>query len=123
MTSSSRELEQIAKSQARQQILLIIVCIVLLASTIATWRSVSAMREANQIQRQLLTEKADAPSKSPQKRRGSVRSTTKASAESRRSWSVRGEADASGGRQGTIDSAAPADLTNSPAMMARSGRH
>ena len=120
MTSSSRELEQIAKSQARQQILLIIVCIVLLACTVATWKSVSAMREANRIQRQLLTEKADDPPTSPQKRRVSVRSPTKASTESPRS--VRGAQDASSGRQAVDDRPAPADLTNTHAMVARSGR-
>ena len=64
MTSSSIELEQIARSQTRQQILLIILCIVLAASTVITWRSVRVMREANEIQRQLLTQQADAPPKS-----------------------------------------------------------
>ena len=73
MTSSSIELEQIARSQTRQQILLIILCIVLAASTVITWRSVRVMREANEIQRQLLTQQADAPPKGPQKRRTTVR--------------------------------------------------
>lgn len=121
MTSSSRELEQIAKSQTRQQILLIIVCVVLLASTIATWRSVSAMREANQIQKQLLTQQADAPPKSPQKRRVSVRPASKASDESNRSRSVRGAQEGSS-RQAMADSTAPAEATTTHTIMARSGR-
>lgn len=48
----------ISRSQGRQQKVVIALTIVLAASTIAytwiTWQSVSAMREANEIQRQLL---------------------------------------------------------------------
>jgi hypothetical protein len=122
MTSSSIELEQIAKSQTRQQILLIILCLVLAASTVITWRSVRVMREANEIQRQLLTQQADVPPKSPQKRRASVRAANNTSTESHRSRSVRSGAEASSSQQKMADSTAPTDLTNTHAMMVRTGR-
>jgi hypothetical protein len=120
MTSSSIELEQIARSQTRQQVLLIVVCILLIASTIATWKSVSAMREANQIQRQLLAERAEAPARSPQKRQASTRPASKASADSRRTRSARAEAGS--GRQATLDGTVPADPAATHALVARSGR-
>lgn len=50
--------ERISKAQGRQQLALVILSIVVAASTVAytwiTWQSVAAMREANEIQRQLL---------------------------------------------------------------------
>jgi hypothetical protein len=48
----------ISRSQARQQIVIIVLSVVVAVSTAAytwiTWQSVAAMREANEIQRQLL---------------------------------------------------------------------
>lgn len=50
--------ERISKAQGRQQLVLVILTVVVAASTVAytwiTWQSVAAMREANEIQRQLL---------------------------------------------------------------------
>jgi hypothetical protein len=123
MTSSSRELEQISRSQARQQILLIILCILVAASTIIMWKSVRATREANDIQRQLLAEKADAPPKGPQKkRRAGARPETKVSAEPRRTPSLRRGQDGTGGREAIADSPARADLANTHIVLARPGR-
>lgn len=121
-SSSSRELEQIAKSQTRLQILLIAVCIVLVASTIVTWKSARVMRESNEIQRELLTQKAEAPPKGPQKRRTSVRPANSAGTESHRSRSVRSGADTSNGRQAVADSPEPRDIANTHALIARTGR-
>ena len=122
MTSSSIELEQIAKSQTRQQILLVIVCILLIVSTICTWKSVSATREANALQKQLLIEKVDVPTKSPQKRQATTRPVNKTSTESHRSRSVRAAPEGGSGRQATVDGTSPADVPNTQAMMARTGR-
>jgi hypothetical protein len=122
MTPSCRELEQISKSQTRQQILLIILCIVLAASTIITWKSARAMREASEIQRQLLAQTADAPSKGPQKRHASARPATKASTQSRRSPSLRHEVEETGNRQAMTERTARADLTSAHALLVRPGR-
>ena len=122
MTSSSTEFEQIARSQTRQQILLVIVCILLITSIIATLKSVSASREANALQKQLLMEKVDAPVRSVQKRPAAARPMNKSSTESHRSRSVRASPDGSGGRQATVDNAAPAEPPTANAMVARTGR-
>jgi hypothetical protein len=122
MTPSSMELEQISKAQTRQQVLLIILSIVLAASTIATWQSARAMRDANEIQRQLLAQTADTPSKSPQKRHASARPGTKASTQSRRSPSLRHAVEEAGNWQAMTDDTARADLTNTRALLVRPGR-
>jgi hypothetical protein len=123
MTSSSRELEQISRSQARQQILLIILCILVAASTIVTWKSIRATRETNEVQRQLLAEQADAPPKGLQKkRRASARPLTKVSAEPSRSPSLRRGQDGTSGRQVVTDSPARADLADTHIVLARPGR-
>lgn len=50
--------ERISKAQGRQQLVLVILTVVVAVSTVAytwiTWKSVAAMREANEIQRRLL---------------------------------------------------------------------
>jgi len=50
--------ERISKAQGRHQLVLVVLTVVVAASTVAytwiTWQSVAAMREANEIQRQLL---------------------------------------------------------------------
>lgn len=50
--------ERISKAQGRQQLVVVVLTVVVAASTVAytciTWQSVAAMREANEIQRQLL---------------------------------------------------------------------
>ena len=122
MMPSSIELEQISRSQTRQQVLLIILCIVLAASTITTWQSARAMRESNEIQRQLLAQTADAPSKGPQKRHASARPATKAITQSRPSPSLRHAVEGTGNRQAMIDGTVRADLTNTHALLVRPGR-
>jgi hypothetical protein len=122
MTSSSTEFEQIARSQTRQQILLVIVCILLITCIIATLKSVSATREANALQKQLLMEKVDASPSSPQKRPAAARPVNKSSAESHRSHSVRAAPDGSMARQQTVDNAVPADPPTVNAVVARTGR-
>ena len=122
MTSSSTELEQIAKSQTRQQILLVIVCILLIVSTIATWRSISATREVNALQKQLLIERAEAQTKGTAKRQATLRPVNKTSVDSHRSRSVRAAPEGGGGRQATVEGEAPADVPTTQAMVARTGR-
>jgi len=50
--------DKISKAQGRQQVLLILLSAVIAGSTVAytwiTWQSVTAIREANQVQKQLL---------------------------------------------------------------------
>ena len=122
MTSSSTELEQIAKSQTRQQILLVIVCILLIVSTIATWRSISATREVNALQKQLLIERAEAQTKSAPKRQATARPMNKTSVDSQRSRSVRAAPGSGGSRQATVGGDIPADVPDTQAMVARTGR-
>ena len=66
MTASYEELQQIVKSQKRQQVALIVLSVVLAGSTIVTWKSVAAMREANEMQKQMLeSRKVSATPKRP----------------------------------------------------------
>ena len=55
MMSPEEQLEKITKSQSRQQIALIVLSIVLVASLIITAKSLLAMREANSLQRDQLS--------------------------------------------------------------------
>ena len=55
MMSPEEQLDRIAKSQSRQQIALIVLSIVLVASLIVTAKSLLAMREANALQREQLS--------------------------------------------------------------------
>ena len=122
MTSSSTELEQIAKSQTRQQILLVIVCILLIVSTIATWKSISATREVNALHKQLLIERAEAQAKGAPKRQATLRPVNKTSVDSHRPRSVRATPESGGGQQATMESEVPANVPTTRAMVARTGR-
>lgn len=120
MAPSSPDIEQISKAQFRQQVLLIILCIAVAACTVATWRAGSAMRDANELQKQLLAEPADTAVKQPQKRQSSTRAAKKDSAQSQLSASPR-EQKRTHTEQAAEDKAAPADLTGTKTAM-RSGR-
>jgi len=84
MTASYEELQQIVKSQKRQQVALIVLSVVLAGSTIVTWKSVSAMREANEMQKQMLESRKVSAAPKATVRRSSARPDTQASVESRR---------------------------------------
>ena len=122
MTSSSTELEQIAKSQTRQQILLVIVCILLIVSTIATWKSISATREVNALHKQLLIERAEAQTKGAPKRQATLRPVNKTSVDSYRPRGAHAAPESGGGRQATMESEVPANVPTPQAMVARTGR-
>jgi hypothetical protein len=80
MMSPEEQLAKVAKSQSRLQIALIVVSVVLVATLIITWKSLTAMHEANALQReQLSMQKTEpAPQAAPAKRPGS-RTRAKAS--------------------------------------------
>ena len=74
MTSSYEELKQISKSQTRQQIVLIVLSIAVAISSVVTWRSTSAMREANELQREwLASQKSGSPRTAALTHRSSAR--------------------------------------------------
>ena len=52
MMSPEEQLAKVAKSQSRLQIALIVVSVVLVATLIVTWKSLTAMHEANALQRE-----------------------------------------------------------------------
>jgi hypothetical protein len=123
MTPSDEELKQISRSLARHKIALIVLSVIVAASTIVTWKSVAAMRAANEIQRQLLApQKADGTPKAGQARRSSARSATKSSVESLRSPGVPGAGERIGNRQPVIDSTPGARVADTRAAADRPGR-
>jgi hypothetical protein len=121
MTPSSRDIEQISRSQSRQQILLIILCIAVAACAAATWRAGSAMRDANELQKQILAEPADAATKQPNKRQASARAGKKASVQSQ-APSLPRERRGSNDRQVTDENSAPTEVTSTRTAMVRVGR-
>jgi hypothetical protein len=121
MTASSIELEQISRSQTRQQILLIILCILVAASTVATWRSASALREANKLQKEFSAQSAEGSRKAPQARRANARAATKASAESHRPTNPRAQG-STGDKRGTAESAPHGDPTGTRVALVHQGR-
>jgi hypothetical protein len=81
MMSPEEQLEKIAKSQSRQQMALIVLSIVLAASLIVTWKSLTTMREANALQReQLVQQKPDPAPQAAPTRKSIARPHVKANA-------------------------------------------
>jgi hypothetical protein len=123
MTSSDEQLQKIATSQKRQQVALILLSIVLAASTVVTWKSVAAMREANEIQRQLLPQqKADPGPKAAPVRRSSARAESKTNTQSHGPQSLAGEQERIGSRQGAVDSTPGTHIANAGALPKQPGR-
>jgi hypothetical protein len=84
MTASYEELQRIVKSQKRQQVALIVLSVVLAGSTAVAWKSVAAMREANEMQKQMLESRKVSAAPKAAVRRSNPRPDTRANAESRR---------------------------------------
>jgi hypothetical protein len=84
MTASYEELQQIVKSQKRQQVALIVLSVVLAGSTVVTWKSVAGMREANEMQKQMFESRKVSAAPKAAVRRSNARPDTQANAESRR---------------------------------------
>ena len=95
MTPSHEEFQELSKSHARHQIALTVLSVALVAATIMMWMLVSAVRESNEIQKELLagSQEVDVAPKTPVKPRSVAPSSRKAGTASRRAPS------ASGGRQ------------------------
>ena len=86
MTSSYHENQWLSRAQSRQQLVLTVLAAALVASTIMTWMLVSAIRESNDLQRQLLvTQQTEPVAKPAVKRRAGASAASKAQAEPRRS--------------------------------------
>ena len=124
MMSSYEELKQISRSQRRQQVALIVLSVVLAVSTIVTWKSVAAMREANEIQKQILESRKARPAPKAALRRSNPGSETQARAEPHRQPgsthpSARKRMD---DPPAAIDSAPAAPLPSTRALPDRPGR-
>jgi hypothetical protein len=124
MTASYEELQQIVKSQKRQQIALIVLSVVLAGSTIVTWKSVAAMREANEIQKQMLESRKVSSAPKATLRRSNAHPDTQANAESRRppSSTQPSAQKRIGDRTAAIDSATDVPLPSTRAPVDRPGR-
>ena len=123
MTSSDEPLEKIARSQKRLQIALIVLSIVLAVSTITTWKSIAAMREANEIQRQLLgQQKADPGPKAAPVRRSSARQGSKTNTPSHGAQSRPDEQERASNRQGAVDSTPGTHIANARVLSNQPGR-
>ena len=121
MEPSSRDIEQISRAQFRQQMVLIILCIAVAACAAATWRAGSAMRDANELQRQALAEPADSVVRQAKKRQLSARAAKEGSAQPQISTLPR-ERKRTNSEQTTEEKAVPADVTSTRTAMVRSGR-
>ena len=81
MMSPEEQLAKVAKSQSRLQIALIVVSVVLVATLIVTWKSLTAMHEANALQReQLSLQKPEPTPQAAPAKRASSRTRVKANA-------------------------------------------
>ena len=124
MMSSYEELKQISRSQRRQQVALIVLSVVLAVSTIVTWKSVAAMREANELQKQILESRKARSAPKAALRRSNPASETQARAEPHRPPgsthpSARKRMD---DRSAAIDSAPSAPPPSTRALPDRPGR-
>lgn len=124
MVSSYDELKQISRSQKRQQLALMILSVVLAASTIVTWKAVGAMREANTIQKEVLESRKESAPRKAALRRPNARLENQASSDSQR---PRGSTRSSAQKQAVdqpaaAESAPRAPFNNTQALMARPGR-
>ncbi len=95
MTPSHEEFQELSKSHGRHQIALTVLSVALVAATIMMWMLVSAVRESNALQQELLaaSQQVEIAPKAPVKPRSVAPSPRKASGASRRAPS------ASGGRK------------------------
>ena len=85
MTPSDPDLARISKLQARHQNILIVLSVVVAASAMVAWKSLSTLREFNELQKQSIAgRKVDAPAKTALTRRPSVRQFGEAGSEPRR---------------------------------------
>jgi hypothetical protein len=107
MTPSHEEFQELSKSHARHQTALTVLSVALVAATIMMWMLVSAVRESNEIQKEVLaaSQEVDVTPKTPVKPRSAAPSPRKAGTASRRAPS------ASGGRQRSSPERAVAQST------------
>jgi hypothetical protein len=124
MTPSYEELERMVKSQKRQQVALIVLSVVLAGSTIVTWKSVAAIRAANEMQKQMLESRKVISAPKAAVRRSNARQDTQASAESRRppGSTQRGAQKRIGDRTAAIDSAIDVPVPTTRTPLDRPGR-
>ncbi|HYL18930.1 MAG TPA: hypothetical protein VEV20_09615 [Burkholderiales bacterium] len=84
MTPSDPDLARISKLQARHQNILIVLSVVVAASAMVAWKSLSTLREFNELQKQSVAgRKVDAPAKAALTRHSSVRQLGDAGGEPR----------------------------------------
>jgi hypothetical protein len=124
MTSSYEELKQISRSQKRQQVALAVLSIALAASTIITWKAVAAMREANEIHKQLIESRKPGSTAKATLRKPNLRAETRADADPHHAPGLTHP----GGQKRTVERPAPAgSAPNAPlaatnTLLARPGR-
>ena len=84
MTPTDPDLARIAKLQARPQNILIVLSVVVAVSARVAWKSMSTLREFNELQKQsVAARKPDSPAKTAMTRRPSVRQLSEAHSEPR----------------------------------------
>ena len=84
MTTSDPDLARIAKLQARHQNILIVLSVVVAVSAMVAWKSMSTLREFNELQKQsAVGRKAELPAKTALTRHSSVRPLSDAGSEPR----------------------------------------
>ena len=123
MTSFHLEQQQLPITHTRHQVVLTVLAMALVASTIMTWMLVSAIRESNHIQRELLaSQQVEPAAKTAVKARSDASTTSKAAAESRRSSSASRGRERNSTDRAVRDRTPGTQLASTQTILARQGR-
>jgi hypothetical protein len=123
MTTPQVDLERIAKLQSRHQIVLIVLSVVVALSTLVTWKSVAALREANEAQRQAAaTRRTDAPAKGAFIRRPSASQQSAADSEPRRASTFSSGRERATDRQPSAEAPRSTQVAGANTTVERPGR-
>lgn len=124
MTSSHEEFQELSKSHARHQIALTVLSVALVAATLMMWMLVNAVRESNEIQKELLasSQQVDVAPKTPVNPRSVAPAPRKASTGSRRSPSASGGRQRSSPERALAQSAPPTQVASTHTLASRHGR-
>ena len=124
MTSSHEEFQELSKSHGRHQIALTVLSVALVAATIMMWMLVSAVRESNELQKELLasSQQVDVAPKTPVKPRSVAPSPRKAGTASRRAPSASRGRQRSSPERALSQSARPTQVASTQTLANRHGR-
>lgn len=123
MTSFHLDPQQFPAAHTRHQIVLTVLAVALVVSTIMMWKLVNAIRESNDIQRELLaSQQAEPAAKTAVKARSDAPAASKASAGSRRSASASGGRERNSAGRAVSERTPGTQLASTQILLTRQGR-